>query len=290
MNARLKGIAAVAFSAALALAGCSAAPAASQDQDHAGAHAAALPGGHVHGVAVAADGSKVLLGTHQGIFDVATAPPVRLGEVHDFMGFVGDPSGTLWASGHPGPGSSKPNPLGLLRSEDGGRTWTTASNEGVSDFHALTVTKSGLVGFDGVLKRSATGSSWTDVAAAIHPAALAGHPASDAVLATTEQGLQRSADGGATWHAVAGAPLLQFAAFGDADHAAGITPDGAVHVSADAGLTWAPVGRVGGSVEAITAAALPGKPLHIWAATSAGLQESRDGGATFGTYSAGAVS
>ncbi|BCT77878.1 hypothetical protein SCMU_37200 [Sinomonas cyclohexanicum] len=287
MNGRMAGAVALAVAAALGLAGCSSsAPAAEPGKGQIGAPASALPGGHVHGVAAAADGSKVLLGTHGGVFDVSGAAPARISPADDFMGFVGDPSDTLWASGHPGPGSKKPNPLGLLRSDDGGKTWATVSNEGVSDFHALAVTRSGLVGFDGTLKRSATGERWADVASEIRPATLAGHAGTDTVLATTERGLFASPDGGATWRPVAGAPLVRIAAFADAYRAVAVAPDGTVYASGDAGATWARSGTIGGGdVEAVTAVApAGGGQVRVWAATTSGVRESRDGGATFADY------
>lgn len=290
------GALAGAFAMTLALAGCGATaastvtaggaarggPAASAPAP--GAPAVRLPGQHVHGIAAAKDGSRVLVATHEGVFDVMGGAPARLGEPDDVMGLAGDPSGTLWASGHPAPGSSKPNPLGLLRSVDGGRTWTGVSNEGMSDFHALAVTKSGLVGFDGALKRTASGRTWTEVPVPFHPAALAGHPSSDTVLATTELGPFASSDGGATWSAVPGAPVIQYAAFADAHRAIGIAPDGAVHTSADSGRTWTRAGTVSGGVEALAAAAPEGEAgvVRVWVATSAGLLTSTDGGATFG--------
>lgn len=296
MNAKTSALPAAAL-LALALTGCSAAPSTTASLTSPEGHTSpkSLPGGHVHGLAATADGSTLLIGTHHGVFDMTgasaagTAALQPLGAPDDFMGFVGDPAGTLWASGHPGPGSAKKNPLGLVRSVDGGRTWTTVSNEGASDFHALTVTKSGLVGFDGTLKRTADGTSWSNSAASIHPAALAGHAATDTVLATTEEGLFASPDGGATWGAVPNAPLLQFAAFADARRAVGVAPEGAVYSSGDAGTTWAPTGRVESAVEAITAVA-SGGPVRMWAATDKGLLESRDGGATFSAYAAGSAS
>jgi hypothetical protein len=293
----LGGPLAVLVAVGLALTGCSGAaptPAAGSGSGSGttsaatGTSQATLRGGHVHGIAATADGSTVLLGTHQGIVDVSAAEPRRISTPDDFMGFVGDPAGTLWASGHPGAGSSKPNPLGLLRSADGGRTWTTVSNEGVSDFHALAVTKSGLVGFDGALKRTPTGEAWTAVGSPIHPAALAGHPSTDTVLATTEKGLFASLDAGATWLAVPSAPLIQFAAFADAQRVIGVAPDGAVYSSADAGVSWTRAGSAGAGVEAVTAVAAPGQPVRVIAATDAGLRESRDGGATFAAYEPGA--
>ena len=44
-----------------------------------GAPAVRLPGQHVHGIAAAKDGSRVLVATHEGVFDVMDGAPARLG-------------------------------------------------------------------------------------------------------------------------------------------------------------------------------------------------------------------
>jgi photosystem II stability/assembly factor-like uncharacterized protein len=126
------------------------------------------------------------------------------------MGFTaGAKQGVLFASGHPWPGSDLPNPLGLIKSTDGGKSWEPLSRQGESDFHALTAAKSGLVAFDGTLRTSPDGKTWSAPSAGFAPAALAADPTSDTVLATTQDGLQRSTDGGRTWALVPAAPIIQ---------------------------------------------------------------------------------
>ncbi len=243
--------------------------------------AGALPATHIHGLSVSSTG-QVLLAAHEGLYDVTRQPAVKLGPTNDLMGFTGGPDhSVLYASGHPGAGSDMPNPLGLIRSTDGGMTWEHLSRQRESDFHALTVTRSGIVGFDGVLRTSPDGLNWTTVASDLVPAVLAGNPAGDTVLATTPRGIHRSTDGGKTWNPVAAGPVIQFAAFASPTEAVGVEPDGSVHVSADGGLTWTPQGRITGSVEAVAAVIGPEANLSVWAATAAGLVVSNDGGGTF---------
>ena len=122
------------------------------------------------------------------------------------MGFTAADHGVFYASGHPGPGSDLPNPFGLIRSTDGGKTWEQLSRQGESDFHALTTTKSGIVGLRRGTSHQPGRKTWTTVAAGFAPAALAGHPDSDTVLATTPEGIQRSTDGGKTWERDSPAP------------------------------------------------------------------------------------
>ena len=80
---------------------------------------------HIHGLTVdRTDPARILLATHQGLF-AATADglAVRLSKrADDFMGFAPHPveAGVFYASGHPQGGGN----LGVLRSADGGLTWS----------------------------------------------------------------------------------------------------------------------------------------------------------------------
>ncbi|MFJ6310601.1 F510_1955 family glycosylhydrolase [Pseudarthrobacter oxydans] len=241
-----------------------------------------LPDAHVHGLSVSSETGQVLLATHDGLFDVTKQPATKIGATNDLMGFTGGTDhGVLYASGHPGEGSSLPNPIGLIRSTDAGKSWEQLSRQGESDFHALTATKSGIVGFDGALRTSPDGKTWTTGAADFVPAVLAGNPTSDTVLATTPQGIRRSTDGGKTWTRVEFGPVVQFAAFAGPAEAVGVEPDGTVHSSADAGATWIRKGEIQDTVQAVAAVKGPDAKLVIWAATASGIVVSTDGGATF---------
>ncbi|RZU62875.1 F510_1955 family glycosylhydrolase [Zhihengliuella halotolerans] len=244
--------------------------------------------GHIHGLH--ADGDDLLIASHHGLFvsgiDGVGADglmpdgngPEPRGPLIDLMGFAagGD---ALYASGHPGAGTDLPDPVGLLRSDDDGATWEPLSRTGQSDFHALTAAADAVVGFDGALVRSEDGQEWEEIAGP-DAFALAGHPDGDTVLATTQEGLWRSADAGKTWAEPSGGPLLQYIAFGDADTAVGIAPDGVIHVSEDAGMSWKAAGNAGEEPGAIAAAVREGD-LHVWAAVGTAVVHSNDGGATF---------
>ncbi len=280
-------IAGVALVLPLALAGCASATTPGPEMTPASAPASTTQ--HVHGIYVDQVSTKILLATHEGLYDATGKTPVKVStETIDLMGFTptADPQ-VFYGSGHPGPGSTLPNPVGLIRSTDAGKTWEPLSRQGESDFHALSATDHGLVAFDGKLSTSADGVKWETSPASFSPAVLAGNPATSVVLATTQQGLQRSTDSGKTWNAVPNAPLMQFVSFAASTEkapadAVGVAPDGSVHISTDAGLTWTAAGRVEGEVQAVTAlAGASGKPA-IWVATATGVQSSSDGGATFG--------
>ncbi|GAB5079073.1 F510_1955 family glycosylhydrolase [Arthrobacter sp. AD-310] len=274
---------AAAAAVVIALSGCSASPGPAGTAD---THTTSgePPGSHAHGLAVDARTGELFLATHEGLFNVTGFPGARIGTPNDFMGFTpaAEP-GVFYASGHPGPDSTLPNPMGLLRSSDGGKTWEPLSRQGESDFHALTTSKSGVLGFDGTLRASADGTTWSAADPGFTPFALAGHPAADTVLATTTDGLRRSTDGGKTWTLNTAAPVIQFAAFASATDVVGIAPGGKVHTSADAGATWAPAGQIEGTVQALTALKAGG-PAAVWAATAEGIVHSSDGGATFSRY------
>ncbi len=153
----------------------------------------------------------MLAGTHTGLVEIAdSGRTTRVGvSDDDFMGLTGAPgTDRLFASGHPGASSSAPNPLGLIDSTDGGRTWIPKSLTGEVDFHALATDGELLVGFDGVtglLISTDGGSSWT-AGAPMAAAALAVTEAG--VWATTTAGLQHSTDAGLTFTVVPDAPPL----------------------------------------------------------------------------------
>ena len=101
------------------------------------------------------------------------------------------------------------------------------------------------------------------------------------MLATTEQGVRRSGDGGNTWVLPQGAPLLLLTTFASKSAVVGVTPDGTVQLSRDGGLTWQETGGgVTGQPAAIAAAEDTGQ-LKIWVATDTGIEYSADTGATF---------
>ncbi|WP_417221062.1 F510_1955 family glycosylhydrolase [Arthrobacter sp.] len=274
---RRTGIVDLLAASALVLSACS--PPSTLDSSIPVAATADYPTSHIHGMHVDAETGKVLLATHDGLYDVSTKPATRIGPDIDLMGFTVATDGTLYASGHPGPGVDMPNPVGLVESIDGGRTWTPLSRTGQSDFHALAATHEGIIGFDGQLVTNQGGSSWElaeDQVSAYHLAATTdGHVA----LATTESGLMRSSDHGNSWDRVPGAPLLMLTAV-SGNQAAGITPDGTLYSSSDGGLQWQKRPAATKDVAAMDLVFKDGKP-QIWTASPTGVKVSRDMGRTF---------
>ncbi|MHA7282260.1 F510_1955 family glycosylhydrolase [Arthrobacter sp. TMS2-4] len=264
---------------AVLLSACTTPTPALQDTPTEPTASAGYPSGHIHGMSVDPGTNRILLATHDGLFDVTRTPAQQIGPTIDLMGFTGTSDGTLYASGHPGPGTDLPDPVGLITSTDDGRTWEPVSRQGETDFHALAATSTGLIGYEGRIVTSADGHHWTVTADDVPAYNLAG-ATNGIVLATTEQGPYRSEDDGGTWASVPNAPLLAFTTFAG-DTAVGVTPDGTIHTSADAGLTWAQQGTIQGEPAAIAADHTGDDTYRIWVATDQGVEVSSDSGATF---------
>jgi hypothetical protein len=277
---RVAAPAAVAL-AVVSLAGCGSSDAATS-AGRSSLSPGALPATHVHGVGIDPADGALLLATHVGLFEVGDdGTSVRVGPVIDLMGFAVSGPGHFVASGHPGPGVDLPQPVGLIESTDGGRTWGQVSRQGVSDFHALAVSEAGVLGYDGSLWRSSDGERWDQVAIPAPPATLAASPDGKQVLATTRQGLLRSADDGSSWSGIQGAPLLQVVDWsGDAVGLVGVDPAGVVWTSADAGATWQQGPRLGYAPQALEVSG-SGEGARVVVVTTEALLESTDGGRTF---------
>jgi hypothetical protein len=91
----------------------------------------------VHGLTYSADGKQLMVAVHDGLavyengkWSKSQAPQ------HDYMGFSATAK-HFYSSGHPARGSGLVNPLGVIRSKDGGKTWDTLGLERESDFHLL---------------------------------------------------------------------------------------------------------------------------------------------------------
>jgi photosystem II stability/assembly factor-like uncharacterized protein len=121
---------------------------------------------HIHHVKVVEN--KVLVLTHEGLYELVGKNDMKLvgKEKIDVMGFT-TLGKALLASGHPAVGSKMPNPIGVMKSLDGGLTWKAISLVGEVDFHFLEGAGSDLYGADsqsGKLMASAdSGKTWKNL-------------------------------------------------------------------------------------------------------------------------------
>ena len=105
--------------------------------DRAGGADVEMP--HIHGLGFSADGQQLLVPAHDGL-RVYAGGRWQVPELpaHDYMGYAPTDNG-FYSSGHPAPSAGLVNPLGLVKSTDGGKTLTTLGFQGQSDFHLMGV-------------------------------------------------------------------------------------------------------------------------------------------------------
>jgi photosystem II stability/assembly factor-like uncharacterized protein len=240
-----------------------------------------LPGQRVHGVARNLGDGEVYLATHQGLFRYENGHPVRVGPSVNLMGFSIAGPDRFYASGHPGAGVNLPNPVGLMETLDAGKTWSVLSRGEWPDFHALTSSSKGVLGYDGALRSSFDGIAWRQRAMATEPASLAASPDGSRILATTASWVLLSSNQGATWSPLPGAPQLVDAAWADNDTAAGVTRTGRLAVTTNAGATWTTAEARVHPAQAISASRTLGGTLEVLVVTDRGIQRSIDSGASF---------
>jgi DNA-binding beta-propeller fold protein YncE len=93
----------------------------------------------IHGVGYSNDGTKIYIPAHDG-FRVYEDGSWGIPDLpaHDYMGYTPVDAG-FYSSGHPHPSAGLPNPLGLVKSSDEGKTLTPLALQGEADFHLLGV-------------------------------------------------------------------------------------------------------------------------------------------------------
>lgn len=209
---------------------------------------------HIHGAAIDFADGTILTGTHTGVWRIDPGGAVKKVGISDddFMAFTIARADRWLASGHPGPTSSSPNPLGLVESTDQGATWTAISRRGETDFHALAANGNTVIGFDGhsgLIRSQNGGKTWMYVSAT-QVAALAF--ARGRLLAVTANGLEASTDSGTTFQPIAGAPAAALLS-STAATVWVVDRGGRAWLSTDAGATWQPRATVGRDVGGLAA-------------------------------------
>lgn len=176
---------------------------------------------HMHGLTYSSDGKTLYIASHEGLMQSSTDTNswTKVGNsVLDLMGFNVRSDGTMITSGHPGPGTDLPEPLGLMKSVDQGKSWEPVSLQGKIDFHILVPNPKQpdiIFGLNqmgegeygaGIFKSKDGGANWDRIQPNGLPEDLhkvysiysyANQP--DTLLAGTETGLLKSIDSGKTW-------------------------------------------------------------------------------------------
>jgi DNA-binding beta-propeller fold protein YncE len=170
---------------------------------------------HVHGLAFTPDGKALVVPAHYGLavyrdgrWTKAPGPP------HDLMGFSMT-RGAIYSSGHPAAGTPLRDPLGLVKSTDGGLSWRLLGLSGEADFHLMAAgyrsgaiyvinpARNSRMPSPGLYVTHDEGRSWKAAAAsgvAGRVTSIAAHPTSPAIIALgTLRGLHLSRDGGAAF-------------------------------------------------------------------------------------------
>jgi hypothetical protein len=240
-----------------------------------------------------ADG-VLYMGTNTGLFRI----PEGASEPERIEGTLETPDGSgkvseslvvrftgpdeLLGSGHPSEGEALPAALGLIRSEDAGRTWTSVSELGTADFHAIEPSGGDIVAAlfqqSQVLVSGDDGRTWETRAAPMPLVSLEVDPGdTQRWIGATERGIFTSTDGGQTWRQTDPTPNVRFS-WAESGELYRIDPGGPLKVSTDGGQSWEDRGSTGGEPQAMTVA----DDGTIYVALIDGtLKVSDDGGQTF---------
>jgi hypothetical protein len=237
---------------------------------------------HVHGLGVDPADGMLLAASHHGVYRLpVSGEPELVGPRQDTMGFTVVGPRHFLGSGHPDPSDTHQQPhLGLIESTDAGQTWRPLSLAGEADFHALEAKHDRVYGHDsqtGQLMVSTDRRAW-DHRAQVTMADFAVHPNNpDELLATTEQGLVRSTDGGRTFTAVSSPAPLLLVDWPATELLVAVDTGGVVYRSVDGGVNWIRQGAVRGQPEALATHGESG----VYIAAGADIYASSDGGRTF---------
>lgn len=171
-----------------------------------------LPLRHAHGLGYSADGARIMIPGHQGLMvHEGGRWSIAPGPERDFMGFAVTRD-SIFSSGHFPPGGARGSSVGLLRSRDGGRSWTSIGFENEADFHVVaagyesnalyvhTTARNPRMPRAGLYRMQNEGVDWRSAGARGMRGeifTLAVHPTDEAmVAAATSEGLFLSRNGG----------------------------------------------------------------------------------------------
>jgi hypothetical protein len=217
---------------------------------------------HVHGLGVNPRDGSLFIATHTGLFraGVNEQRARRVGDLQqDTMGFTVVGPDRFLGSGHPDARTGDPPYLGLIRSDDAGRTWKAVSLRGDADFHVLEASGDRVYGFGSdfdsrraqFLVSGDGGRTWDEHRVPEPLLALAIDPREpDRVIASGQRGLHESGDGGRSWTGTPGpAGLVAWPRRGSPV----VLTAGGDLLERDRGSRWARTGNAGGQPAAFEA-------------------------------------
>lgn len=93
----------------------------------------------IHGIGYTSNGKQIIIPSHTGLILYENNQWRKANtEGNDYMGYIAVNDG-FYSSGHPGPSSSRKNPLGLVKGTENGDSLQTLGFEGEIDFHLMGV-------------------------------------------------------------------------------------------------------------------------------------------------------
>lgn len=203
----------------------------------------------------------------------------RSSTVGTFLELKLEAPGRLVGSGHPDQ-RTLPQYLGLMRSADGGRTWTMVSRLGDADLHKIVLRHGRLYAWDAVLSALiVSDDGGRSFAEHFTPRGLIidfeVDPANPKrIVAATDEQLFRSTDEGEGWRGVLPARGVRLA-WPAANRLYRADEDGSVSLSENGGDRWQRVGEVPGEPYKIEA--ISGDELYI-ALSDGTIVHTEDGG------------
>jgi hypothetical protein len=243
---------------------------------------------HVHGLGVNPADGALFIATHTGLYRVE--PGERKaervgGRYQDTMGFTIVGPNRFLGSGHPDINEAReqnlPSLLGLIESTDSGESWEPISLLGEADFHVLRFGGNRVYGYDAsndrLLVSADRGRTWNELQRPGPLVDLAVDPSNERwIVATTEEGLFESRDGGETWDRVGEAVGLL--AWPKRERLYLVAGGGQMFTSGDGGRRLRHLGEIGGQPAALLAQAASDLYVALHDGT---IKRSTDGGSTW---------
>jgi hypothetical protein len=239
---------------------------------------------HVHGLGVNPADGALYIATHTGMYRVAEGErkAERVADRYqDTMGFTIVGPNRFLGSGHPDLRDDLPPLLGLIESTDSGESWEPISLLGEADFHVLRFGGNRVYGYDAsndrLLVSADRGRTWDELQRPGPLVDLAVDPSNERrIVATSEEGLFESRDGGDTWGRLG--EEVGLLAWPTRERLYLVAGGGQVFSSGDGGRSLRRLGEIGGQPAALLAQAASDLYVALHDGT---IKRSTDGGSSW---------